>query len=268
MSEKPTEQPPQIPPAQPPYNQQPTGQYPQYPQYPQQPPPGYYQQPPQNYYQRPPTPTQVQRHYTRPKPSKDLPTWVIAVSIFATIIVIGVVIIIALSSTGSSSSVSTVEVVSAPTKSASSTTAVSKPAISGLGISRETASSHFQGLGYSFKDSPLNDGRQRAVGFITGNAPMIELIGDPDNLSASSLTLAVKTGDKLSNENSIYYLSDFLKFFLPGWGDGYDWVKNNLVNASTISEGLKNYVVGNQVTLQAINTSDGALVIVSVKALK
>jgi hypothetical protein len=47
MSEKPTEQPSEIPPAQPPYNQQPTGQFPQYPpQYLQQPPPNYYQQPP------------------------------------------------------------------------------------------------------------------------------------------------------------------------------------------------------------------------------
>jgi hypothetical protein len=194
-----------------------------------------------------------------PQPKKGLPVWTLAILVFASVFVVGMVIVIALMVLGSPG------VTQTPTAQPTLAVKASGP---GVGISRETASSHFQVLGYSFKDSPLNDGRQRFLGSINGPTPSIELIGDPSNLGAVSLTLAVKTGDKTSTNNSIFYINDFLKFFLPDWGDGYDWVGNNLVKASTLSEGLKTTVGNNQVTLQSIGANDGAVMVLSIKAIK
>jgi hypothetical protein len=89
---QPTEQPSQIPPSEPPYNQQPGGQYPHYPQ---QPPTGYYQQP-QGYYQQPP---QYMYNATRPMPIKQSHPLMMVFAIIGIVVValiaIGVIIGIA-----------------------------------------------------------------------------------------------------------------------------------------------------------------------------
>lgn len=198
--------------------------------------------------------------YQQPQPKKGLPVWTLAILVFASVFLVGMVIVIAIAILGSPG-------VAPPTATAPAAIAA-KNSGPGLGISRDTASIHFQGLGYSFKDSPLSDGRQRVLGNINGPTPSVELIGDPDNLNAASLTLAIKTGDKTSTNNSIFYINDFLKFFMPDWADGYDWVSNNLVKASTTSGGLKTSVGNNQVTLQSIGASDGAVTVLSIKAVK
>jgi hypothetical protein len=98
-----------------------------------------------------------------------------------------------------------------------------------IGVSRADIQSTFETaeVGFTFETTSPVRGLPTVMGKAPDDLALVQLIGQPEDLSEANLTIFVSSDDRRSNELNAAYSMGFLKLSVPGW-DGHVWLEESL----------------------------------------
>jgi uncharacterized protein YgiM (DUF1202 family) len=98
-------------------------------------------------------------------------------------------------------------------------------AAQGIGVSRAKLQSIYEGLGFLFESTPLQDGRPRMMA--DQGSTIVELIGPPQELEVATVIAFIPNDDPDAVTEIIIHMLMLPKTVLPSW-DAADWFADHL----------------------------------------
>lgn len=86
----------------------------------------------------------------------------------------------------------------------------------------------FREQGFVFENSTPVDNQPRRMANASSRLTLIELIGNPTNLTKATIAVGLPNNNRAAAERSGVYMALFLNTALPGWDNGINWVTASL----------------------------------------
>lgn len=108
----------------------------------------------------------------------------------------------------------------------------------GLGIGRASLQGLFESpeIGFKFEHSPPTGGRARVTGTSKNGMARLELIGPPNDLSITTMTIGTPGDAPAAVAENAFYMMGFVKHVFPEWAGATTWVISNLEGAADSGE--------------------------------
>jgi hypothetical protein len=147
-------------------------------------------------------------------------------------------------------------------------TGVSRQAVvaNGIGVSRQAVQSVFEepSINFRFEASTPVDGQPRVMGKSPNGLAVVELIGQPANLTSASIMVGIPNDDAEARQLSVIHAMGFLKTTAPQWTGATDWLTTSVQQIASGSQTEATTTYGsNQVRLSIIK--DMGLMTVTIK---
>lgn len=110
-----------------------------------------------------------------------------------------------------------------PTQSTSST---------GLGVTRARIQSTFEKYGFTFERSSDIGGQPVVSGNSPSGTAMVELIGQPDNLSTADIVVALASDTTING----VYMAALMEIAAPDWKGGNDWLQASVSDMPRVKD--------------------------------